>query len=186
MSGKKHKSSSDVAGTVVLFKVLRLRLKMFSLFFVFVFMYCLYEKYYKPVCACVANCFSCVWLFAALWTVTHQAPLSMGFSRQDYWSGLPCPPPGNLPDPVIKLASLCLLHWQMRSLPLAPAGKPITEQDYVADCVSWVLRITVRLTNKLDLQICCWNRSHSYVTLIANTYSVLNSVYALLLCILFS
>ena len=60
MSGKKHKSSSDVAGTVVLFKVLHLRLKMFSLFFVFVFMYCLYEKYYKPVCACVPNCFSCV------------------------------------------------------------------------------------------------------------------------------
>ena len=37
------------------------------------------------------------WLFATPWTVTHQAPPSMGFSRQEYWSGLPCPPPGDLP-----------------------------------------------------------------------------------------
>ena len=39
-----------------------------------------------------------------LWTVAHQAPLSMGFSRQEYWSGLPCPPPRDLPDPRIELA----------------------------------------------------------------------------------
>ena len=41
---------------------------------------------------------NCLWLFATPWTVAHQAPLSMGFSRQKYWSGLPCPPPGDLPD----------------------------------------------------------------------------------------
>ena len=52
------------------------------------------------------SCFSCVRLFANLWTVTHQAPLSMGFSRQEYWSGLPCPPPGALPNPGIELVSL--------------------------------------------------------------------------------
>ena len=40
------------------------------------------------------------------WTVVHQAPLSMGFSRQEYWSGLSCPPPGELPDPGIKTAPL--------------------------------------------------------------------------------
>ena len=40
------------------------------------------------------------------WTVAHQAPLSMGFSRQEYWSGLPFPPPGDIPDPGIKLLSL--------------------------------------------------------------------------------
>ena len=40
--------------------------------------------------------FSCVQLCATLWTAAHQAPLSMGFSRQEYWSGLPCPPPGDL------------------------------------------------------------------------------------------
>ena len=45
-------------------------------------------------------------LFATLWTVAHQAPLSMKFSRQEYWSGLPFPPPGDLPDPGIEPASL--------------------------------------------------------------------------------
>ena len=45
---------------------------------------------------------SCVHLFEIPWTVAHQAPLSMGFSRQEYWSGLPFPPPGDLPNPGIK------------------------------------------------------------------------------------
>ena len=54
--------------------------------------------------------FSCVWLFETPWTVAHQAPLSMGFSRQEYyWSGLPCPPPGGLPHPGIEPASLLSL-----------------------------------------------------------------------------
>ena len=49
--------------------------------------------------------YSHVRLFATPWTVARQAPLSMGFSRQDYWSGLPCPPPGDLPNPGIKPTS---------------------------------------------------------------------------------
>ena len=57
-------------------------------------------------CICVLNCFSCVWLFATLWTVAHQAPLPMGFSRQEYWSALPFPPPGDLSDPRIEPASV--------------------------------------------------------------------------------
>ena len=48
--------------------------------------------------ACVLSLFSCVRFFATIWTVAHQAPLSMGFSRQEYWSGLPCFPPRDLPD----------------------------------------------------------------------------------------
>ena len=55
---------------------------------------------------CVLSRFSHIQLFATLWTVTHQAPLSMEFSRQGYWSGLPCPPPGDLPSPGIEPASL--------------------------------------------------------------------------------
>ena len=51
---------------------------------------------------CVVQSLSQVWLFATPWTVARQAPPSMGFSRQEYWSGLPCPPPGDLPDPGIK------------------------------------------------------------------------------------
>ena len=43
------------------------------------------------------GCFSCIQLFETLWTVARQAPLSMGFSRQEYWSGLPFPPPGDFP-----------------------------------------------------------------------------------------
>ena len=56
--------------------------------------------------AYVLSCFSRIWLSATPWTVARQAPLSMGFSRQEYWSGLPCPPPGDLPDPGIKPTSL--------------------------------------------------------------------------------
>ena len=52
---------------------------------------------------CVLSCFSPVQLFATLWTVACQAPLFMGFSRQEYWSGLPCPPPGDLSDPGIEI-----------------------------------------------------------------------------------
>ena len=54
---------------------------------------------------CMLSHFSCVQLFATLWTVAHRAPLSLGFSRQEYWSGLPGPLPGDLPDPGIKSAS---------------------------------------------------------------------------------
>ena len=57
------------------------------------------------VCLC-ARSLSHVWLFVTLWTVACQAPLSMGLSREEYWSGLPWPPPGDLPDPGITAASL--------------------------------------------------------------------------------
>ena len=50
--------------------------------------------------------FSHVQLFATPWTIAHQAPLSMGFSKQEYWSGFPCPPPGDLPKPGIESVSL--------------------------------------------------------------------------------
>ena len=52
-----------------------------------------------------AKVLSRVRLFATLWTVAHQAPLSMGFPKQEYWSGLPFPSPGDLPNPVIKPGS---------------------------------------------------------------------------------
>ena len=53
-----------------------------------------------------ASCFSPAWLCETPWTVGHQAPLCMGFPKQEYWSGLPCPSPGDLPDPGIKPSSL--------------------------------------------------------------------------------
>ena len=60
----------------------------------------------KGLHACMLSHFSCVQFFVTPWTSARQAPLSMGFSRQEYWSGLPCPPPGDLPNPGIKLESL--------------------------------------------------------------------------------
>ena len=63
---------------------------------------------YTHICVCVCVCchFSRVRFFATLWTVARQAPMSTGFSRQAYWSGLPCPPPGEYPYPGIKPLSL--------------------------------------------------------------------------------
>jgi len=68
-----------------------------------------------------------VQLFATPWGVARQAPLSMGFSRQAYWSGLPCPPPGELPDPGIEPRSPAL---QADSLPSEPPGKLEEHNDY--------------------------------------------------------
>ena len=75
---------------------------------------------------CVLSQFSHVQLFATLWTIAHQIPLSMGFSKQEYWSGLPCPPPGLFLTQGLSLRLLCLLLWQVGSLPLAPPEQPFT------------------------------------------------------------
>ena len=60
-----------------------------------------------------------VWLFATAWTGAHQAPLSMGFSRQEYWSGLPYPSPGDLPNPGIESMSPMSPAMQVDSSPLS-------------------------------------------------------------------
>jgi len=62
---------------------------------------------------------------ADLWTVVHQAPLSMGFCHQEYWSGLPYPPPENLPDLGIKSTSLASLALAGTFFTTEPPGKPI-------------------------------------------------------------
>ena len=66
---------------------------------------------------CVLSCFSCVWLFVSLWAIACQASLSLQFSRQESWRGLPCPSSGDLPDPGIEPVSL---------KPAALAGKFFT------------------------------------------------------------
>ena len=70
----------------------------------------MWQRYERTQRAWMLSHISPVRLFATLWTAAHQAPLSMGFSRQEYWSELPCPPPGDLPDPGTEPMSLCLLH----------------------------------------------------------------------------
>ena len=75
-----------------------------------------------------AKLLRCVRLCVSLWTEACQASLSMGFSRQEYWSELLCPPPGDLPNTGIKPMSLMSPALQVGSLLLAPPGKPITHQ----------------------------------------------------------
>ena len=64
---------------------------------------------------------------ATLRTVTHRASLSIGFSRQEYWSGLPRPPPRDLPNPGCKPASPASLALQVDSLPLSHQGSPVID-----------------------------------------------------------
>ena len=64
---------------------------------------------------------------ATLWTIDPQAPLSMGFPRQEYWSGLPFPPPGDLPDPRIETASPALAGIFFTT---EPSGKPLLNMEW--------------------------------------------------------
>ena len=88
------------------------------LVFLFLFQPCMEGEH--TVCACMLGHFSRVQLLAALRTVAHHDPMdcsppgssAMGFSRQEYWSGWPYPPPGDLPDSGIEPSSLCLPRWQ--------------------------------------------------------------------------
>ena len=101
---------------------------------------------------CMLRQLSRVQLFAILWAVTHQAPLSMEFFRQEYWSGLLCPPPGDLPDQRSNPRLLRLLHWQVGSLPLAPPGKPPTRR-FKGNLISKVLRALPGAWKAIDT--CC-------------------------------
>ena len=79
------------------------------------------QKFHGPFVLFCALSLSCVQLIVTPWTVLHQAPLSMGFSSLEYWSGLPCPSPGDLPRPENELGSPVL---QADSLPAEQPGKP--------------------------------------------------------------
>ena len=81
-----------------------------------------------------------VQLFATPWTVAYQAPLSMGFSRQEYCSGLPIPSLGDLPDPGIEPGSPAL---RADALPSEPPGKPIVASSIVLEASSIVGYIVV-------------------------------------------
>ena len=108
---------------------------------------------------CVLSCFCRVWLFwLTLWTVAHQASLSMGFSRQEYWSGLPFPSPGNLCHPGIKPGSPAL-QWD--PLPTEPPRKPILS---MGDCLN---QHSLWGREKKTL-IQPWEWHHSCISLICN------------------
>ena len=90
----------------------------------------------------VVQSLSYVRLFVTPWTAAHQAPLSMGFSRQEFWSGLPFPSPGNLPDPETEPRSPVSPALQADSLPLSHQGNPQWSMDvnkYLSDTGNQVL-----------------------------------------------
>ena len=93
----------------------------------------------NPGLCAVLSCFSHVWLFVTLWTAPRQASLSMGFSRQDYWSGVPLPSPGDLPDPGIKPP---FPAWQADSLPSEPQGKPSVVINNFCFMATWCEELT--------------------------------------------
>ena len=90
-----------------------------------------------------------VWLFATPWTVACQAPLSMGFSRQEYWSRLPFPSPGNLSNPGIEPRSSAL---QADTLTSEPPGKPKSSSNYLKK--GKVNLIAFYLTQHITISIC--------------------------------
>ena len=92
-----------------------------------------------------AGSLSHVRLFPTPWTVAHQDPLSMGFSRQEYWSGLPCPPPGHLPDPGIERTSPVPPALQVDSLPLSHWGSPTILNS------SFIITLVIKLVIGLPL-----------------------------------
>ena len=94
---------------------------------------------------CAISCFSRIWLFVTLWTVAHQAPLSMGFSRQECWSRLPFLLQGIFLTQGGNPHLLCLLHWPAGSLPLVqeflfyffmPSGACLL-------CLRWYIRCSL-------------------------------------------
>ena len=84
---------------------------------------------FPPIITCVCWSLNCVQLFASPWTVAHQAPLSMEFSRQECWSGLPFPSPGALPNPGIEPGSPAV---QANSLSSKPPQNPLSHMDPIS------------------------------------------------------
>ena len=106
--------------------------------------------------ACVhAKSFRRVHIFVPLWTIACLAPLSMGFSRREYWSGLPCPPPGDLSNPGIEPSSL-MSH--------ALAGRFFTTST------TWVAHTYVYLTLKLIPYL--FDTQKSFQTILSQSYQL--------------
>ena len=100
---------------------------------------------------CICAHFSSVWLFV---TQCSQPGSSIhGFFRQEYWSGLPYTPPGDLSNPEIEPVLLCPLHWQLGSLPVTPPGKSINYR-VIAKCITCTSTNIHIFNVKIDSNIC--------------------------------
>ena len=106
-------------------------------------------------CMCLPSHFSHIWLFVTLWTVACQSPLSIGFSRQEYWSGLLCPSPGNLPNPGIELSSPEAPALQVDSL--KPSNwKSIHTRVCVCVCALFQILFCYRLLQDTEYSSRCY------------------------------
>ena len=103
---------------------------------------------------------SCVRLFATLWTVVHQAPLSMGFPRQEYWSELPCLYPGHLPDPGIEPTSPVAPALQMESLLLSHPGNPLSFISYSKLCNKEAGNVEIKMVCTYEQHLFCAAREN--------------------------
>ena len=118
----------------------------------------------------------CVRLFVASWTVAHQAPLSMGSARQEYWSGLPFPSPVDFPNPGIEPRSPAL---QANSLLFEPPGKPST---YIMGCYKIGLIVKWLEQRPLELFLCFYHLPLYYFPVVDKSQKKLSLIsYSLLL-----
>ena len=99
-------------------------------------------------CACMLSCFSYVQLFATLWTIAYQAPLSMGYSRQEYWSALPFLSPGALPHPEIEPESPALAG---RFFPFEPLVQLLSRVQLFATSWTAAHQASLSITNSQSL-----------------------------------
>ena len=113
------------------------------------------------------------------WTVAHPAPLSMGFSRQDYWSGLPCPSPGDLPDPGIEpqsLVSPALVGAFFTSLPLVSPGiSLIHSNQFVKSSVISFRRNYPRYTFLCSKHLEVWDDEQVQLSSLLSIFEMVNT-----------
>ena len=112
---------------------------------------------------CALSLFSCVWLFVTLWTVARQAPLSMEFCRQEYWSGLPCLPLGDLSDTGIKPGSPASPVLHMDSLPTGFKSSPTAWLLCDLWCMVlllWPCMVAARIKRNVAMKLLLWNTEH--------------------------
>ena len=93
------------------------------------------NKNFKTVCSVTSVVSDSLQFFATLWSVARQAPLSTGFSRQEHWSGLPCPPPGIFLTQEWNPLLVSLPFWQVGSLPLSTTWEAQSEAAHLCPAV---------------------------------------------------
>ena len=109
---------------------------------------------------CVLSPFSHILLCETLWTVGHQVPLSTGFSRQEYWSGSPCPPPGDLPNPGIEPP--CLVpHLRGSDFSFSPVSMILAVVCYIWSSLCWAMFPLCPFW-RIFIINGCWNLSEAF------------------------